>query len=255
MKKLIYILFISVVMFSLAALTAGCTEKLDESEAYGLIREAIVKSEAAPFYYYKETVLSGGQAQTKRVNLLGDIDSDYNPVFNENGSIRNYKLNITRLQGEKEISSVYCGKPAGKEDEYLILINGSEKTAIKKPLAEYLNSDEFKPHSLAEMLKSISALGKEDIAITSAAKKDKVVLIRFTVSESFLERFQAENGVKSVFDGIKYAEIEVSYGRISAITAYADSIDERSKVKIEVEPHRIQITYYGPNFTLPGVDG
>ncbi|MFA5449909.1 MAG: hypothetical protein WC292_05685 [Clostridia bacterium] len=250
MKVVVKLLILSILIGVLIIFPFGCSSNLDTDEAYALIKNGIENSMASPFYYYKETLLKDGQARTTRVNLLGDIDGDYQPITDTNGIIQNYKLNIIHLQGEKIVSNLYCGKPIATSEEWLIINNNGKKTSQKMRLAQYLVSEEFKPYSLEEALLIISDLTPEDIVITSATKQGKVALVKFTVTNSYLASYQQKNGKASIFDGIKYAEVEIAYDRISAITTYSDTYDERSKLKVEVEPYRLHITYYGPDFTV-----
>lgn len=276
MKKLVKVtLIISLLAVILStSLLVGC-QSLNSDEAYEALQNAIHNTlidDNAHIFYWKESVSTPransitNLVELTTVNVLCNIDKHYNFVKDGDGEYDydDLKARVTKSYDGKQVYELYCGY-AENGNSYLAtrgsmtsttpLTNSDKYNHSSLTAEEYVQSDAFKPYTLAEKLKELKGLKKEDLIIDSTEKKGEVTTITCKLSEDYLASYENANGQKSVLDG-KYVTIEMAYERISAIIVYqhdpnAGESNTSGILALEYESYKLEIVYTGPKFTVP----
>ncbi len=276
MKKLVKVtLIISLLAVILStSLLVGC-QSLNNDEAYEALQNAIHNTlidDNAHIFYWKESVSTPransitNLVELTTVNVLCNIDKHYNFVKDGDGEYDydDLKARVTKSYDGKQVYELYCGY-AENGNSYLAtrgsmtsttpLTNSDKYNHSSLTAEEYVQSDAFKPYTLAEKLKELKGLKKEDLIIDSTEKKGEVTTITCKLSEDYLTSYENTNGQKSVLDG-KYVTIEMAYERISAIIVYqhdpnAGESNTSGILALEYESYKLEIVYTGPKFTVP----
>ena len=276
MKKLVKVtLIISLLAVILStSLLVGC-QSLNNDEAYEALQNAIHNTlidDNAHIFYWKESVSTPransitNLVELTTVNVLCNIDKHYNFVKDGDGEYDydDLKARVTKSYDGKQVYELYCGY-AENGNSYLAtrgsmtsttpLTNSDKYNHSSLTAEEYVQSDAFKPYTLAEKLKELKGLKKEDLIIDSTEKKGEVTTITCKLSEDYLASYENANGQKSVLDG-KYVTIEMAYERISAIIVYqhdpnAGESNTSGILALEYESYKLEIVYTGPKFTVP----
>lgn len=275
-KFILCLTLLATILFT--CLLSGC-QSLTPDEGYELLQTAIentLHNDNAHIFYWKENVSTPragitNLVKTTTVNVLCDIDKDYNFVKESDGDYdyKNLKAKVTKSYDGKLVYEQYCGY-SDDGNSYLATrgnINGQnaltneDSYAFENMLAkDYVLSDKFKEYSLEAKLKELKSLKREDLVIDETQngkveKKGKVVTITAKISDAYARAYEEANGEKSVFEG-KYLTIELSYDRVSAIIVYQNEpgVNESNTqgiLALEYESYKLEIVYTGPKFTVP----
>lgn len=267
MKKKIIRLICAVLLGSFVLGFAGCSQPTSQ-ELDAMLKTAVENSFKAPFFYWKETKVNGGDSQYASCNVVTALDSKYNPIVDEKGNYSELSINIMKTENEKSVYELYCGKSPssqGGETKDMLLIKdidpetgASVNRAEAMTVEEYLKHEDFEPYTLEAKLSEIASLTTADMDLTGdkcgIEKKGNVTTVNFTVTEEYLENYKRENGEPSVFEGCKRAEIEMAFERITHIIVYSDEAIAGTSLTIESEPYKLFIVYLGPRFSIPSYD-
>ena len=265
MKK--YQRVLGLVLGSAVILSAfsGCSSSLTTTEIEAVYQTALENSLNSDLFYWKETDNRGENQLYKQVNVLSDIDDDYQTIVDENGDYPTLHIQVIEKEGGAETYQSVCGVSSGvnKEDEsrsYLfktITNPAKSKLQTKTPMTakEYYQSEEFRPYTVAEKLRWLDGLTVQDMDFTGkgcgVTKKGNVTKLQFGVRDDFLSRYEAEHGEPSIFAGAKRVMIEIAYEKISQIVIYVDEQLAGSSLTAETEAYNFQIVYLGPKFSIP----
>ena len=281
MKKSVkYILTISLFAVILSTMLLSGCQSLSGDEGYDLMQQAIantLSNDNAHIFYWKESIATPratsitNLVETTTANVLCTIDRDYNFVKDGSGEYDydDLKARVTKTYDGKSVYELYCGY-AENENSYLAYLgdlNGTtplnanvEYNFVEGQTAEdYVQSEAFKPYTLAEKLKELKSLKREDLLIEEyengkVERKGEVTTITCKLSEDYLREYENANGRKSLLDG-KYVTIEMAYERISAIIVYQNDPgatgDNNGILALEYESYKFEVVYTGPKFTVP----
>lgn len=265
----------AVALVAIVAITSctlfGCAS-LSVDEGYSLLRDALdntLHHDNAHIFYWKESISTpraglSNNVVSRKVNVLCDIDRDYNFIKNssEEYDYSGLKLMVSESENDTVNKEIYCGY-ADNGKTYLVEWNtamgttGNKKNYKKTEgvtAKEYVLSDAFTPYTLATVLTELGGIQKEDLVFdgvknAGVEKKGYVVTITCKMSADYLARYQAENGKKSLLDG-KYVTFEVCYDRISSIIVYQQE-EGGGVFSLEYESYKLEIVYTGPKFNIP----
>lgn len=81
----------------------------------------------------------------------------------------------------------------------------------------------------------------------------KVVKFSFAVKDDYTDRYKTESGKASIFEGAKYATIELSYDRFASIVVY-DEEKLGKNISADKEIYKLETVYYGPKIDIPSYD-
>lgn len=281
MKKSAKILLIVSLLAVMVAtsLLVGC-QSLTGDEGYVALQKAIdntLHDNNAHIFYWKESKSTPrpnsitNLVETTTVNVLCTIDRDYNFVKESNAEYdyEGLKARVTKSYDGKQVYELFCGE-AENGNSYLATrgdINGQKALTANDSYSftnmtaeEYVQSEAFKQYTLAEVLKELKGLKREDLLVEEyenggVEKKGNVTTITCKLSEDYLKAYENANGQKSVLDG-KYVTIEMAYERISAIIVYqndpnAGESNTSGILALEYESYKLEIVYTGPKFNIP----
>ncbi len=276
-KLLLTILLLGVILTT--SLLVGC-QSLSGDEGYEFLQKAIdntLHDDNAHIFYWKESITTPransitNLVETTTVNVLCTIDKDYNFVKDsaDEYDYNDLKACITKSYDGKQVYELYCGYAEngnslqavrGALDKQTALTNDDKYVFTNRLAEEYVLSNDFKPYTLAEKLKELSNLKREDLLIEEyengkVEKKGNVVTIYCKLSENYLRAYEEANGVKSILEG-KYITIEIAYDRVSAIIVYqhdpkAGESNSQGLLALEYDSYKLEIVYTGPKFTVP----
>ena len=271
MKKSVkYILTISLFAVILSTMLLSGCQSLSGDEGYDLMQQAIantLSNDNAHIFYWKESIATPratsitNLVETTTANVLCTIDRDYNFVKDGDGEYDydDLKARVTKTYDGKSVYELYCGY-AENENSYLAYrgdLNGTtplnanvEYSFVEGQTAEdYVQSEAFKPYTLAEKLKELKSLKREDLLIEKyengkVERKGEVTTITCKLSEDYLREYENANGRKSLLDG-KYVTIEMAYERISAIIVYQNDPgatgDNNGILALEYESYKFEV--------------
>ena len=281
MKKSAKILLIVSLLAVMVAtsLLVGC-QSLTGDEGYVALQKAIdntLHDNNTHIFYWKESKSTPrpnsitNLVETTTVNVLCTIDRDYNFVKESNAEYdyEGLKARVTKSYDGKQVYELFCGE-AENGNSYLATrgdINGQKALTANDSYSftnmtaeEYVQSEAFKQYTLAEVLKELKGLKREDLLVEEyenggVEKKGNVTTITCKLSEDYLKAYENANGQKSVLDG-KYVTIEMAYERISAIIVYqndpnAGESNTSGILALEYESYKLEIVYTGPKFNIP----
>ncbi|MBQ8177631.1 MAG: hypothetical protein IJ033_00405 [Clostridia bacterium] len=261
------------------SLLVGC-QSLSGDEGYDLLQKAIdntLHDDNAHIFYWKESISTPrpnsitNLVETTTVNVLCTIDRDYNFVKEGDGEYdyEDLKARVTKSYDGKQVYELYCGYAAdgnsyqavrGALDGQTALTANDSYSFTDRVAEEYVMSNDFKPYTLAEKLKELKSLKREDLLVEEyenggVEKKGNVTTITCKLSEDYLRAYEEANGAKSVLEG-KYVTIEMAYDRISAIIVYqhdpnAGESNTQGILALEYESYKFEVVYTGPKFTVP----
>lgn len=261
------------------SLLVGC-QSLSGDEGYAVLQKAIdntLHDDNAHIFYWKESISTPRSGitnlvETTTVNVLCEIDNDYNFVKTNSGleyDYKNLKARVNKSYDGKLVYEQYCGV-AKNNNSYLAtrgdkngtsaLTTENKYTFDSMVARDYVLSDLFKEYTLEEKLKELKSLKREDLLIEEyqnggVEKKGNVVTITCKVSDEYARAYENANGRKSVLEG-KYLTIEISYDRVAAIIVYqndpgADESNTQGILALEYESYKLEIVYTGPKFDVP----
>lgn len=261
------------------SLLVGC-QSLSGDEGYAVLQKAIdntLHDDNAHIFYWKEslsTPRSGitNLVETTTVNVLCEIDNDYNFVKTNSGleyDYKNLKARVNKSYDGKLVYEQYCGvaknnnsylATRGDKNSTSALTTDNKYTFDSMVARDYVLSDLFKEYTLEEKLKELKSLKREHLLIEEyqnggVEKKGNVVTITCKVSDEYARAYENANGRKSVLEG-KYLTIEISYDRVAAIIVYqndpgADESNTQGILALEYESYKLEIVYTGPKFDVP----
>lgn len=267
MKKKILRCLSAVASAVLLLSLAGCAQPTPE-EFDTMFKTAVENSFKAPFFYWKETKVSGKNSEYTSCNVLTALDNKYEPVLDESGDYAEVSINIMKTENEKSVYELYCGKSVssqgGETREMLFTKDidpetGESANKVTPMTAEeYLKHKDFEAYTLEAKLREVSGLTTADMDLTGdncgIEKKGNVTKINFTLTDEYFERYESENGEESMFKGSKRVEIEMAFERISHIIVYSEEAIAGTSLTIESEPYKLFIVYLGPKFSIPSYD-
>ena len=274
-----YVVTISLFAIILSTLLLTGCQSLTGDEGYNAMQQAIdntLSLDNAHIFYWKESIATPREGsitnlvETTTANVLCTIDRDYNFVKNGDGEYDydDLKARVTKTYDGKSVYELYCGV-AENNSSYLATrgsltgttpLTSEDKYSFESKTAkEYVMSEAFKPYTLAEKLKELKGLKREDILIEEydngkVERKGQVTTITCKLSENYLKAYEEANGKKSVLDG-KYVTIEMAYDRISAVIVYQNDPkatgENTGLLALEYESYKFEVVYTGPKFTVP----
>lgn len=217
-------------------------------------------------YYWKETVNADDHTSWKTCNVYAEIDKKYELIRDENGEFANMKISVLEEYNKKNVYKALCGKSSGAEGEKNYLFEndfddtGSAVNFRKTEMIpqDYVKSDSFiSKYSLDAMLKEFEYLTVDDMIFDIdndlLEHKGKTIKVSFAVTDEYLERYKADFGKNSLFEGSKYATMEFAYDRFASIVIY---VDEKlgGGISAEKEIYKLETVYYGPIVSIPSYD-
>lgn len=264
MKKTISIILVSIVLLSVVSFF-GCS-KIDNGDAYGILRQAIENSYKEGLYFIKSSkVEANGDSLNINTYVMSDTDKQGYGLKDENGNYINLKTRIVRSKYTKETNSYdnltyMCGlsKSINKQLEsvdYLFRV-GEKQERQKMDINTFMNTELFKSYSIENHLREIDSWKETDINFDiengGVNKKLNVIEMRFKLNDEYLLNYEQENGQKSVFDG-KYIILEIAYDRISNVIVYMDDLTV-TFLPFEYESYSLKIVYMSPKFEIYNYD-
>ncbi|MDR3344985.1 MAG: hypothetical protein LBT21_05290 [Oscillospiraceae bacterium] len=281
MKKSLYRYPALLLCLIIVLVLAGCNNTINQADAAARLHAAVEKSNTAGVYNYLKTEFadkaSGKLQRTTEVNLWAVTEESSSvPVLNEDGEYQNYKLSVKGTEKGKELWSWLCGNSSNlAETETQPMLLYSDWRSTKTPglpkyerskdtellkrselLTDFLTTDAFAPYALRAQLAELSTITDIDMdfSVPKAATKEQGALLTlvFGVSKEYLEKYKAEHGTSSVFDGTSRIEVDITYGKIQRIALFTDSTS--GVFKAPKESVRWEIFYKGPRFDLPKYD-
>ncbi|MDR3217356.1 MAG: hypothetical protein LBT55_08180 [Clostridiaceae bacterium] len=254
---------------------AGCNTKYSPEEAWELLASALQKSKEAPVYFWQEWWTEEGNADLeiparnsyRDFEMLADRNQNSDLIF-ENGNPKNLVLKYYYSAGNTS-REVFCGSSAGNNgtQQWLFEINtvGSKTDKTKRPQSpyEYIKTEAFAECDLDVLLFELSILRLEEVDFEMkkavASSTGRVTNIAFGINEErraeYLERYaNVYPDGAPVFKNAARVEIEIAYGRVSAITCYRVQTDVPGLefLNVDMEYYKLWIVYNGPNVTMPG---
>lgn len=249
--------------------SSGCSiNSYSVEELKALYPKAFENSLSEELYYWKETVNAYDHTSWRTCNVYTEIDKKYEPIRDENGEFANMKIDVFEEYNKKKIYKALCGKSLstlGGEPKNFLFENDYDdagnavnlrKTAVSPQ--EYVNSDTFKSkYSLETMLKELKYLTVDDMVfdIDNALMehRGKTVKFSFAVTDEYLERYKAQFGESSVFEGSKYATVEFAYDRFASLVVYVEE-NLGGNISADKEIYKLEVVYFGPIVNVPSYD-
>lgn len=268
MIKKHFIKFVSLALALLMILTAGgCSlNSYSVEELKTFYPKAIENSLNEELYYWKETVNASDHTSWRTCNVFAEIDKKYELIRDENGELANMKIDVLEEYNKKNVYKALCGKSSGKDGDKNYLFendfddagNAVNYRKTEMTPQEYVNSDNFKnKYSLDAMLKEFEYLTVDDMVFDIdndlMEHKGKTVKFSFAVTDEYLEKYKAEFGKDSLFNGAKYATMEFAYDRFASIVIYAEE-KLGSGISADKEIYKLETVYYGPIVNIPSYD-
>lgn len=268
MTKKRFIRFGSLILAILLILSAsGCAlNSYSVEELKAFYPKAIENSLNEELYYWKETVNALDHTSWKTCNVFAEIDKKYEVIRDENGELANMKIDILEEYNKKNVYKALCGESSGKNGDKNYLFEKdfddagnavNYRTSEITPQA-YVHSDSFQnKYSLDAILKEFEYLTVDDMIFDIdndlMEHKGKTVKFSFAVTDEYLEKYKAEFGKSSVFEGSKYATMEFAYDRFASIVIYATE-KLGGSISADKEIYKLEIVYYGPVVNIPSYD-
>lgn len=209
----------------------------------------------------KVTVIDKTGRKPKEVEVEV-VDPDLN-------SLKKFGVNATlngaaaKTDGSARFLSASTGKPFGfnavKNSDGL---RGQLQQYMTGISAQDFAASEFmQPYTLSSRLEEIGLLTAEDITfedvvsangseVGGAKEQMNLVTLTFKMTDGYAERYSKRTGkdaAQSVFAGCLYAQIEITFGRISNIFVYTSDPDTTGILAADQEVYNLQISYLGPN--------
>ena len=230
---------------------------------YNAQGDTVTYSEDFPIQGSKEkvTVIDRTGRKPKEVEVEV-VDPDLN-------SLKKFGVNATlngaaaKTDGSARFLSASTGKPFG----FNAVKNGD---GLRGQLQQYMTgvsaqdfaaSEFMQPYTLSSRLEEIGLLTAEDITfeyvvsangseVGGAKEQMNLVTLTFKMTDGYAERYSKRTGkdaAQSVFAGCLYAQIEITFGRISNIFVYTSDPDTTGILAADQEVYNLQISYLGPN--------
>lgn len=275
-KRFISGILIAAIIFGMCLL-GGCYNNVDVKNGHQLIMQAVEKSLEEDIYYIQNIVIDeNNNYTTQNTYLYCDYDYNGNLYKNEDGSYRNFKIklierffdNTTKKEvgTDRIIGLSESSAKNGSPEHYAFYTNHiedankqdtkKEKIRQKMSVADFKATEEFNKFTLAERLKEISEWKNEDLDfnISNGAieKKLKCTILRFKMTDEYLNNYRLANGKDSLFAG-KYIYFEIAYDRVSNVVVYQEN-NTVSFMPIENESYKLMIVYMSPKYDIPKYD-
>ncbi len=266
MQKSIRLIGVVLCVVVMASAFFGCGANLSEADVQTVLETALQNSLSADLFYWKETDNRDDVSRYSQANVLSDIDSKtYTPLVDENGNYTTLRIQVLQQENGNTVYQSVCGESSGVEEgdevrSYLFETTADstgETVQTKTPMtaAEYYESAQFQPYGLQSKLQVLAGLTADDMDFSGdgceISKRGNVVQLQFLVRDSFLERYEAQYGEPSLFEGAKRVLIEIAYEKISQIVVYVDETIAGSSMHVETEAYNFQLVYLGPKFDVP----
>lgn len=261
--KLICLLCIPILLIS----ASGCSlNSFSVEELKTLYPKAFENSLNEELYYWKETVNAADHISWRTCNVYAEIDKKYERIRDENGELANMKIDVLEEYNKKNVYKALCGKSTGSNGEISYLFENDfddsgnavnyRKTEISPQ--DYVKSEDFKNRfSLGAMLKELSCMQIDDMVFdideALMEHKGKTVKFSFAVTKDYLEKYKAQNGKSSLFEGAKYATMEFAYDRFASIVIYAEETLGNG-ISADKEVYKLETVYFGPIVNIPSYD-
>ena len=184
-------------------------------------------------------------------------------------SLKNYGVNAVLDQtaakpdGSKRFLSARTGEPFGFN-----AVQNSD--GLRGQLQQYMEGMSDKafvasayqqPNTRSSRLVELGLLTAEDITfedvfsangskVGGAKEQMNLITLTFKMTNGYAERYSERTGKdasQSVFAGCLYAQIEITFGRISNIFVYTSDPDTTGILAADQEIYNLQISYLGPN--------
>lgn len=264
MKKTTSIVLVLIVLLSVVSFF-GCS-KIDNGDAYGILRQAIENSYKEGLYFIKSSkVEANGDSLNSNTYVMSDTDKQGYGLKDDNGNYVNLKTRIERSKYIKETNSYdkltyMCGlsKPINNQLEsvnYLFRV-GEKQERQQMDVNTFMDSVLFKSYSIYHYLSEIDSWKETDINFDiengGVIKKLNVIEMYFKLSDEYLSNYEQENGQKSIYDG-KYIMLEIAYDRISNVIVYMDDLTV-TFLPFEYESYSLKIVYMSPKFEIYNYD-
>ena len=184
-------------------------------------------------------------------------------------SLKKFGVNATlngaaaKTDGSKRFLSASTGEPFGfnavKNSDGL---RGQLQQYMEGMSAqEFVASEYMQPYTLSSRLEEIGLLTAEDITfeyvvsangseVGGAKEQMNLITLTFKMTDGYAERYSERTGkdaAQSIFAGCLYAQIEITFGRISNIFVYTSDPDTTGILAADQEIYNLQISYLGPN--------
>lgn len=229
-------------------------------------------------FAYKESVRSSGNITNTNVNVHCDQDASYKLHVDEDLMVDLYQEtwsinDVTGGTGTKigDFGFIVGPYPDADSDEERIFYterpsdgNNGEYTANKlygnMTAEDFIETELFRKYSLASRLEELRNMPFDAFVFDKsvndsfgAVRQINLVTITFGVTSEYVENYYAETGKHSIFEGCTYAEIELTFGRVSNIYVYQEENLGGGFFNLPQEMYSLQITYLGQNISFPSV--
>ena len=293
-KKLIRLVLVTILSATLlATLMTGCTTSISDKEAFDLLKNAIAlslsgdkngphynPSESATngfIFAYKESVRSDNTITNTNVNVHCEQDEvTYALKVDDDLMVdlyqETYGINsVTSGAGTKigDFGFIVGPYPDGESanERLYYTENNTDKSGnytdkklrVDMTAEEFIDTDLFQRYSLSSRLEELRNMPFDAFVFDGedygAYHQINLVKITFGVTQEYIDNYRAETGKASIFEGCTYAEIEVTFNRISNIYVYRTESLGSDFFNLPQEMYSLQITYLGKNISFPDDNG
>lgn len=264
-KKLVCLACAAVLILSVS----GCSlNSYSVEELKQLYPKAIGNSLNEELYYWKETVNATDHTSWRTCNVYAEMDKKFEVIRDENGEYSNMKVDVFEEHNKKSVYKALCGKSNSSsgndirsflfENDFDDMGNASNYRKTEMTPQNFVAGNDFKSkYSLDAILDEFEYLSVDDMIFdidnSLMEHNGRVVKFSFAVKDDYAERYKAEFGKTSVFEGAKYATIEFSYDRFASIVVYAEEKLGKN-VAVDKEIYKLEVVYYGPKIDIPSYD-
>ncbi len=264
-KKLVCLACVILLILSVSgcSLNSYSVDKLKE-----LYPKAIENSLNEELYYWKETVNASDHTSWRTCNVYAEMDKKFNVIRDENGECSNMKVDVFEEYNKKSVYKALCGKSESSsgddvksylfENDFDDSGNASNYRKTEMSPQSFIAGNDFKAkYSLDALLEELEYLSVDDMIFdidnSLMEHSGKVVKLSFAVKDDYTDRYKTESGKASIFEGAKYATIELSYDRFASIVVYAEEKLGKN-ISADKEIYKLETVYYGPKIDIPSYD-
>lgn len=228
-------------------------------------------------FAYKESVRSDDTIVNTNVNVHCEQDAAYNLLVNDDLMVDVYREtwsinSVTGGTGTKigDFEFVVGPYPDADSDSERIYYterpsDGNDGAYADRKLygdmtaEEFIATEYFRGYSLASRLEELRNMPFDAFVFDKDVNPDygayrqiNLVKLTFGVTDKYISDYAATTGNSSMFDGCTYAEIELTFGRVSNVYVYREENLGGGFFNLPQEMYSLQITYLGKNIAFPG---
>lgn len=266
LPKKLFKYFACVLAVALTAVSfSSCGVSVTPEDAWTQFESAVEKSLKSEIYYHKTTRFTENGNFNTKVNVHCNADNE-GLIMNPDGSYQNFAVYIEEYKDSVMTNAIVCGNSksskGGEDKNICVKKNYSDGKFVDADITEmkaedYVKSPEFEKYSLTKQLQELEFLEYSDIDFEkteklSFKKNGTVLLMDFSLKDSYFERYEKSFGKESVLKG-SYVQVEISYGRIAKVIVYEkETLDSNFSSYEEI--YRFEVVYLGKNIYVPAYD-